>query len=68
MSNYWQVAAGSAGRDYSDEFIKYGLAFVGDTIQEATMDRVQLGDFMLLKRGLSEIRAVGVVVNRGGII
>lgn len=67
MSNYWQVAAGSVGRDYSDEFIKYGLAFVGGSKQEATMDFVQLGDYMVLKRGLSEIRAVGVVVNRGGI-
>jgi len=66
MINYWQVAAGSAGRDYSDVFIKYGLAFVGDKKQEATMDLVQPGDYMLLKRGLTEIVAVGEVVVRGG--
>jgi hypothetical protein len=66
MSNCWQVAAGSAGRDYSDEFLKYGLAFVGGEKQCATMGLVQPGDYILLKRGMSEIRAVGVVVNRGG--
>ncbi len=29
MSKYWQVAAGSSGRDYSREFLKFGIAFVG---------------------------------------
>jgi hypothetical protein len=66
MSNYWQIAAGSAGRDYCDEFIRFGLAFVGGDIQIETMTRVQPGDRVLLKRGLSEIRAVGVVVARDG--
>lgn len=66
MSNYWQVAAGSSGRDYCDEFIRFGLAFVGGETQIETMNRVQPGDRVLLKRGLSEIRAVGVVVARDG--
>lgn len=66
MSNYWQVAAGSAGREYSDEFIRYGLAFVGGGTQIDTMARVQPGDRVLLKRGKSELRAVGVVVARDG--
>jgi hypothetical protein len=66
MSNYWQIAAGSSGREYSDEFIRYGLAFVGGDTQIETMTRVQPGDRVLLKRGLSEIRAVGVVVERDG--
>ncbi|HEY1663180.1 MAG TPA: hypothetical protein VGI03_12240 [Verrucomicrobiae bacterium] len=64
MFNYWQIAAGSAGREYSDEFIRFGLAFVGGDTQIETMTRVQPGDRVLLKRGLSEIRAVGVVVTR----
>ncbi|NTV25676.1 MAG: hypothetical protein HGB01_05650 [Chlorobiaceae bacterium] len=66
MSNYWQVAAGSDGRDYSDVFLKYGMAFVGGETQEATMKMVQPGDYMILKKGMKEIQAVGVVVKRGG--
>lgn len=66
MSNYWQVAAGSAGREYSDEFIRYGLAFVGGDAHVATMAQVQPGDRVILKRGMSEIKAVGVVVARDG--
>jgi hypothetical protein len=27
--HYWQVASGSSGRDYSAEFIRFGMAFVG---------------------------------------
>jgi len=66
MSNYWQVAAGSDSRDYSDVFLKYGLAFVGGETQEATMKKVQPGDYMILKKGMSEVVAVGVVGQRGG--
>jgi hypothetical protein len=33
MKNYWQIAAGSAGRDYSDIFLKFGMAFVGGETQ-----------------------------------
>lgn len=66
MSNYWQVAAGSAGREYSEEFIRYGLAFVGGDGHIATMAQVQPGDRVILKRGMSEIKAVGVVVARDG--
>ncbi len=64
----WQVAAGAAGRDYSDRFLKHGMAFVGGENQRVTMrESVQLGDTIILKRGLSEIIAVGRVVERGGI-
>ena len=62
----WQVAAGSDNRDYSDDFLKYGLAFVGGDAQRAAMARVALGDFMILKRGKSDIVAVGRVENRHG--
>ena len=30
MTTYWQVAAGDDSRDYVDEFLKYGIAFVGN--------------------------------------
>lgn len=67
MSDYWQIAAGSGGRDYSDVFLRFGIAFVGGEPQVATMSKVLVGDRVLLKRGLGELRAVGVVVARGGI-
>jgi hypothetical protein len=66
MNNYWQIAAGSSGRDYSDEFIRFGIAFVGGDTQIDTMTQVQPGDRVLLKRGLYEIIAVGVIVAREG--
>ncbi len=66
MSRYWQIAAGSAGREYSDEFIRYGLAFVGGDNQIETMAGVLPGDRVILKRGLSEIKAVGVVMAQDG--
>jgi hypothetical protein len=60
----WQVAAGSAGRDYTSRFLRHGMAFVGGDTQCSTMEQVQLGDTMILKRGLSQIVAVGRVVAR----
>lgn len=30
MTKYWQVAAGNEGRDYTDFFLKFGMAFVGE--------------------------------------
>lgn len=63
----WQVAAGSAGRDYSDRFLRHGMAFVGGDRQCSTVDQyVQDGDTIILKRGLSEVVAVGRVVTRDG--
>jgi len=67
MKNYWQIAAGSAGRDYSDIFLKFGMAFVGGETQITTMNEVNLGDIVVLKRGIQEILAAGVVVERNGI-
>jgi hypothetical protein len=63
---YWQVAAGSDNREYTGDFLKYGIAFVGGPPQRATMARVAPGDTMILKRGMSEIIAVGRVVVRSG--
>lgn len=64
--NYWQIAAGSRGRDYSNEFVRFGMAFVGGDTQCATMAMVAPGDVILLKRGLSQVIAAGEVVERNG--
>lgn len=66
MTEYWQIAAGSAGRNYEEWFLKFGMAFVGGEKQEAMMENVSEGDIVLLKRGLSQIVAVGEVVSRDG--
>ena len=66
MPKYWQVAAGSEGRDYAKYFLKYGMAFVGGNTQEATMNNVSKGDIIILKNGLYEIKAVGEIVEREG--
>jgi len=58
MPTYWQIAAGGVGREFSDQFIRYGLAFVGIP-QYPTMEQVKAGDILLLKRGLSKVMAVG---------
>ncbi len=63
----WQIAAGSMGRDYTDRFLRHGMAFVGGDTPCSTMDDyVQLGDKIILKRGMSQIVAVGRVVERDG--
>ena len=63
----WQVAAGSIGRDYIDRFLRHGMAFVGgDTPCSAMDEQVRLGDKIILKRGMSQIVAVGRVVERNG--
>jgi hypothetical protein len=63
---YWQVAAGSKGRNYANLFIKFGLAFVGGDPHVKTMSQVAPGDIIILKDGLSSIVAVGEVVSRNG--
>ncbi len=64
--NTWQVAAGSLGRDYASDFLRFGMAFVGGDVQIATMEQVEAGDCIILKRGVSQIIAVGCIVERGG--
>lgn len=63
---YWQVAGGSAGRSYEDYFIKFGMAFVGGDVQIATMNEVEKGDIVVIKKGLYQIVAAGEVVERDG--
>lgn len=63
---YWQVAAGNAHtRDYTQAFLKFGIAFVGRHRYDA-MDSVRVGDRIILKKGKSAIAAVGRVVERDG--
>lgn len=63
---FWQVAAGSSGRDYTQSFLDYGMAFVGGPVQRQTIVQVKPGDGIVLKRGMSEIVAAGHIVNRDG--
>jgi len=65
-AKYWQIAAGSEGRDYSEEFLRFGMAFVGGDDQCAAMRRVEAGDGVILKRGRGRIVAAGRVVARDG--
>lgn len=58
---YWQVAAGARGRDYSDLFFDYGIMCVGGEKQINFLKEVDVGDKVVLKRGVSEILGVGVV-------
>lgn len=66
MSQYWQIAAGNANRDYSSLFLKHGIAFVGGDEQVAQAQKIQVGDIIILKSGFSLILAVGEVVERKG--
>jgi hypothetical protein len=64
---YWQIAAGSRGRDYSRYFLQYGIAFAGGEVNVATLEQVQAGDVLVLKHGLYEVLAAGEVVARNGV-
>lgn len=64
---YWQIAAGFHGRDYSEEFLRFGIAFVGGDEQRATMAEIKPGDVVVLKWGVKQIAAVGDVVARNGV-
>jgi len=65
---HWQIAAGADSRVYTNDFLRYGLAFVGGTKNIARLQRVRKGDRLILKRGKREIVAVGVAVERDGIV
>lgn len=63
---YWQVAAGSLSRDYTQDFLRYGMAFVGGGTQIDTMAKTKVNDRIILKRGMSEIVAVGEIIEHEG--
>lgn len=60
----WIVSAGAEGRDYTEYFYRFGMAFVGGDSQRAAMAKVAPGDTILLKRGIAEFLAAGNVVAR----
>ncbi|MDQ3507389.1 MAG: type I restriction enzyme HsdR N-terminal domain-containing protein [Actinomycetota bacterium] len=60
MVDYWQVGSGSGDRDYSEECIDLGMAFVGG--DKDPMRDVDEGDVIVLRRGINQIIAVGEVV------
>lgn len=64
MSTYWQIAAGSAGRDYSKLFLKFGMAFFGAGAER--LENINVGDTVILKQGITGILAAGKVVQRDG--
>ena len=64
MSTYWQIAAGSYGRDYSELFKKFGIAFFGAGAER--LKDINVGDTVILKQGITGISAAGKVVQRDG--
>ena len=66
MCTYWQISAAydQNQRDYSDFFLKYGIAF---TALGFGLENVNLGNIMVLKQGIRAIKAVGVIVERDDI-
>jgi len=66
MGKYWQIAAGSSGRDYANLFLKFGIAFVGGDTPIATMEDVDNGDIIVLKQGTQKILAAGTVIQKNG--
>lgn len=47
--NFWQVAAGESGRDYSDVFLRFGVMLIGKGVVPFEK-RVKIGDVVILKR------------------
>lgn len=63
---YYQVAAGTYERDYSDIFLDFGMALVGWGKGWDRITHVRPFDRIILKQGLKKIKSVGEVVLRGG--
>lgn len=55
---YWQISAGTGTREYHQNFLDMGMAFTG---HDRPMRGLRVGDILLLKAGLQEIWAVGIV-------
>ena len=62
----WQIAAGSHQREYSDEFLSRGMAFLGGASRIKRLGQVRPGDLLVLKQGLKKVVAIGRVVERDG--
>ena len=78
MTKYWQIASGAGDRYYHEEFINWGIAFVGERYWDSKsgkgMKHVEKGDRILLRgrrkdaeeKDAEEIVAVGEVVEYEG--
>ncbi|OBU22087.1 hypothetical protein CTM88_19320 [Photobacterium aquimaris] len=64
MGCFWQIAAGSSGRDYAHFFLKYGIAFAGGNTQISKMSEVKAGDIVAIKNGTKQILAAGKIITR----
>lgn len=64
-ATYWQIGSGQGERDYSRECLDYGLAFVGAGDSGREMEKVNEGDVLVLRRGVSCIVAVGRAIKHG---
>ncbi len=65
--NYWHIGTGSDQRNYSELFLKYGIAFAGSG--SIGKKEVKPGDVLVFSKkckGQRAIRAAGVVVKRNG--
>ncbi len=69
---YWQVAAGEDGRDYSEDFLNFGVMFIGNLPADLVRfaERAQKDDVVVLKKpnrgktlkcGRWQIVAVGLI-------
>ncbi len=65
--NYWQIATGAEGRDYAEYMLQYGIALVGGEEYIDTIQKVQPGDVVILKKGNTQIVATGHAVERNGV-
>lgn len=61
MTKYWQIGSGSGDRDYSEECIELGMAFVGEG-NYGTMQQIAEGNIIVLRHGQSKVVAVGRAV------
>lgn len=62
---YWQIGSGQGERDYSRECLEYGIAFVGERYRE-DIERIRVGDRVVLRRGTAKIVAVGKATEHKG--
>ena len=63
---YWQVASGSAQRNYPNIFIEFGVFAVNHDWRNTghyhhSLQKAKRGDIFILKGGISRIHAVGIV-------
>lgn len=63
--SYWQVGSGQGARDYSQECLDYGLAFVGERYEDE-IRKIEDGDVVVLRDGTRKIVAVGRAISHGG--